>query len=529
MGTLGQFITIHAKPRLVFQVTATEIFSFGLKDSGHFSLSPAQIQSDEPISPLFIDFFDISRQSIAEALSPIGQLDDTGIDHLLRAYAKTASRAHYASRNHTQSKVAIPPSGKVLGPEELDMMIESSLDMWLTAGRFSDEFEVEFAKFLGVKYALAVNSGSSANLLAMTALTSPKLKDRQLKPGDEVISVAAGFPATIAPIIQNQLVPVFVDVDIPTYNINIAQLEASITPKTKAILIAHTLGNPFNLDAVMAISKKYNLWVIEDNCDALGAEYNGQKTATFGHLSTVSFYPAHHMTMGEGGAVMTQDRELYKIVMSYRDWGRDCWCAPGCDNTCQNRFGWALGSLPKGYDHKYIYSHMGYNLKITDWQAAIGLAQLKKLPQFIQKRRDNFAKLTTLLTPYTDHLILPQATPNSLPSWFGYLITVSPNSNVTRDDIVRHLDQQKVGTRPLFAGNMLRHPATLTSHFPMRLLDGELMISSSLTEADFAKLPNTETILNSSFWVGIWPGLTDEDLSRIASEIGVALTTSVTV
>ncbi len=442
------------------------------------------------------------------------------LDSVLRFVSRKVARVHFSLVTSRKKSSVIPPSGKVLDGDDLEAMIDASLDMWLTAGRYSDLFEAEFATVVGVKYALAVNSGSSANLLAISALTSPKLGDRRLVKGDEVITVAAGFPATITPIIQNGLIPVFVDVTLPTYDIDIAQIESSVTPRTKAIMVAHTLGNPFDLQAIMALAKRHNLWLIEDNCDALGATYNGQKTGTFGDIATCSFYPAHHMTMGEGGAVMTSNRELYKILMSFRDWGRDCWCLPGCDNTCQNRFGWSLGKLPKGYDHKYIYSHLGYNLKITDWQAALGLSQLKKLSRFVAARRERFDWLTELLQPYTAYLDLPVATPNSEPSWFGYLITVKPALGKSKHDLVTWLDKHGIGTRPLFAGNFLRHPASLNNPFELRLLNGPIQWSTELTDSDFAKLPVTERILEDTFWVGVWPGLTRADIERVATIIG---------
>jgi CDP-6-deoxy-D-xylo-4-hexulose-3-dehydrase len=381
-------------------------------------------------------------------------------------------------------------------------MVEASLDGWLTTGRFNDAFEKKLRDFLSVKFLITTNSGSSANLLAFSALTSPKLKERAIKLGDEVISVAAGFPTTINPILQFGAIPVFVDVDIATHNIDVTKIEAAISPKTKAIMLAHSLGNPFNLKVILEICKKHNLWLIEDNCDSLGSRYNGQLTGTFGDIGTLSFYPAHHITMGEGGAVFTNNAELKMIIESFRDWGRDCYCQPGKDNTCGKRFCWKLGDLPEGYDHKYTYSHLGYNLKITDMQAACGLAQIDKLDSFVQARKDNFVYLKNRLASCEESLILPEATPNSDPSWFGFLMTIRPESNLSRVDLINYLDQNKIGTRLLFAGNLTRQPYMLGRNF---------RISGDLTNTDF--------VMNNSFWVGVYPGLDEEMLSFIADKI----------
>lgn len=355
---------------------------------------------------------------------------------------------------------------------------------------------------MGVKHCLLVNSGSSANLLALTALTSPKLGDRQLKPGDEVITVAAGFPTTVNPIFQNQLVPVFVDIQLSTYDIDVSQLEAALSDKTRAIMVAHTLGNPFNLEALMAFAQKHDFWVIEDNCDAVGSLYAGKKTGTFGHLATVSFYPAHHITMGEGGALLTNDSRLKKIVESFRDWGRDCWCAPGVDNTCNKRFGWQLGDLPFGYDHKYTYSHVGYNLKMTDMQAAVGCAQLSKLPEFVAKRQHNFKFLHNQLQDLQDILSLPMATLKSDPSWFGFPLFVREDAAFTRNDLVQHLEEKRIGTRLLFAGNLVRQPAY-----------------KGLNYRVVGDLANSDRVMQGVFWVGVFPGLTEEMLVYTASTI----------
>lgn len=394
----------------------------------------------------------------------------------------------------------VPVSGKVFDEQELIHLMDASLDFWLTTGRYAQRFEKEFAKWMGHRYCLLTNSGSSANLLALTALTSEQLGDRRLQPGDEVITVAAGFPTTVNPIIQNQLIPVFLDVDIPTYNIDIKLLEAAVSERTKAIMIAHTLGNPFNLDEVTRIAKKYNLWLIEDTCDAVGAEYNGKKVGTFGDLATVSFYPAHHITMGEGGAVLTSNPKLKRIVESFRDWGRDCWCASGKDNTCNKRFGWQLGTLPHGYDHKYTYSHIGYNLKVTDMQAAVGIAQMKKLSEFIEKRRENYQYLKTALKNLEDIIILPEDTPNSKPSYFGFLITIRDQTGKTRNEIVKFLEQNLIGTRLLFGGNLLRQPA-------YKNIDHRVV----------GNLTNTDKVMNQTFWIGVHPGLSQEMLEYMVT------------
>ena len=381
-------------------------------------------------------------------------------------------------------------------------MVEASLDGWLTTGRFNDQFEAELAKFLGVKHLITVNSGSSANLVAFNALTSPKLGDRAIKPGDEVIGVAAGFPTTVNPILQFGAVPVFVDVELGTYNIDATKIEAAITPKTKAIMLAHTLGNPFNVDAVVAICKKHKLWLVEDCCDALGSTYRGQLVGTFGDIGTLSFYPAHHITMGEGGAVFTNNAELKRIAESFRDWGRDCYCPPGKDNTCSKRFCWKLGNLPEGYDHKYTYSHLGYNLKITDMQAACGVAQLQRAAEFVQTRKDNFAFLKDRLKSCEEFLLLPQASEHSDPSWFGFPITLKDNSPVTRLDLLTYLDQNKVGTRLLFAGNLTRQPYMLGRNFRV-----------------VGELTNTDVVMNNTFWIGVQPALTKDMMQFAVSKI----------
>ena len=408
----------------------------------------------------------------------------------------------YAPKNFEPGSTVIPMSGKVLDASELKAMVEASLDGWLTSGRFNDAFEKKLRDFLGVKFLITTNSGSSANLLAFSALTSPKLKDRAIKPGDEVISVAAGFPTTVNPILQFGAVPVFVDIDIASHNIDVTKIEAAISSKTKAIMLAHSLGNPFNLKVILEICKKCNLWLIEDNCDALGSRYNGQLTGTFGDIGTLSFYPAHHITMGEGGAVFTNNAELKMIIESFRDWGRDCYCQPGKDNTCGKRFCWKLGDLPEGYDHKYTYSHAGYNLKITDMQAACGLAQMDKLQSFIDARKKNFKYLHDRLQSCHDFLILPKATINSDPSWFGFLMTIKPEADVRRVDLLSYLDQEKIGTRLLFAGNLTRQPYMQGRNY---------RVSGDLT--------HTDVVMNDSFWVGVYPGLSEEMLDFMAAKI----------
>ncbi len=399
----------------------------------------------------------------------------------------------FANYDFAPGESPVPVSGRVFDSDDLKHLVDSSLDFWLTTGRYAEQFEREFAAFLGVRHALLCNSGSSANLLALTALTSEKLQDRRLKPGDEVITVAAGFPTTVNPIFQNNLIPVFLDIELGTYNVDVSHLEEAVSPRTRAIVLAHTLGNPFNLDAVLEMAQRHNLWVIEDNCDALGSLYRGRRTGSFGDLATVSFYPAHHITMGEGGCVLTNAPRLKTLVESFRDWGRDCWCDPGRDNTCGRRFEWQLGELPQGYDHKYIYSHIGYNLKLTDMQAAVGVSQLKKLPAFIEKRKHNWQRLYDGLKSLEEFLILPIPTEGSDPSWFGFLITVKPNAPFSRGQLIQFLESRKIATRLLFGGNLVRQPAYRGTQYRV-----------------VGNLANTDTVMSQTFWVGVYPGLTDE-------------------
>jgi CDP-6-deoxy-D-xylo-4-hexulose-3-dehydrase len=411
------------------------------------------------------------------------------------------SNIHFKEKNFIPGVSEVPVSGKVIGALELQNMVEASLDGWLTTGRFNHQFEDKLSKFLGIKCLLTVNSGSSANLIAFSTLTSPKLKERAIKKGDEIISVAAGFPTTVNPIIQFGAVPVFIDVKIPTYNIDENLVEGAITSKTKAIMLAHTLGNPFNIKKIKEICDKHNLWLIEDSCDALGSKFENKNVGTFGDLATLSFYPAHHITMGEGGAVFTNSIRLERIAESFRDWGRDCYCEPGKDNTCNKRFGWKLGDLPFGYDHKYIYSHLGYNLKITDMQAACGLAQLDRLEGFIKKRKENFNFLYKNLKKLEEFLILPEPEKDSDPSWFGFAISLRQNSSYNRNDLVKYLNENKIGTRLLFSGNLTKQPYMKDLTFKV---NGELR--------------NTDFVMENTFWIGLYPGLSLEHLDYVISK-----------
>lgn len=416
---------------------------------------------------------------------------------ILDLVARYHAEAHTPG-NFVPGQSVVPVSGKVYDSEDMMSLVDSSLDFWLTTGRFAEKFQREFSKYLGVRHAMLCNSGSSANLLAVSALTSPLLGDRRLKPGDEVITVAAGFPTTLNPIIQNGCIPVFIDVDLATHNVDVSKLESAVSEKTRAVIFAHTLGNPFNLAAVVEFCRRHKLWLVEDNCDALGSTYDGQLTSTFGDVATFSFYPAHHITMGEGGCVVTRTSRIRRAVETFRDWGRDCWCDPGKDNTCKKRFDWQLGELPAHYDHKYIYSHIGYNLKLTDMQAAVGLTQLRKLPGFIEARKRNWQRLHDGLESMDKWFVLPEATPKSDPSWFGFLLTIRPDAPFTRIELIRALDEKKIGTRLMFAGNLLRQPAYI-----------------GINHRVAGELTNTDLIMKNSFWVGVYPGLTNEMIDYV--------------
>lgn len=426
------------------------------------------------------------------------------LDLTAQYFAETSS-----SREFVPGVTPVPVSGKMIDAADVSAVVDSALDGWFTTGRFAEVFERNLASFVGVRCAALVNSGSSANLVALSALTSPKLGDRRLMPGDEVITVAAGFPTTVNPIFQNRLVPVFLDVTIPTYEIDVKQLETARSERTRVVFLAHTLGNTFDLDAVCAFTRKYNLWLIEDCCDALGSTYKGRNVGTFGDIATVSFYPAHHITTGEGGAVLTDKPSLQTLIESFRDWGRDCWCEPGRDNTCGKRFDWQLGSLPCGYDHKYIYSHIGYNLKATDMQAALGASQLAKLPEFIERRKANFDYLLKALAGVEGSLILPEATSHSDPAWFGFPIAVREDASFRREDLVRVLEEKKIGTRLLFGGNLLRQPAYRGCQYRV-----------------VGDLCNTDFVMNNVFWVGVYPGLTRPMLDFVAATITAFVTRS---
>lgn len=426
-------------------------------------------------------------------------MDAPALRQKILALVREFYAANWPPKPFVPGESPVPYGGRVFDAEELTSLVDSALDFWLTTGRYAEEFERQLAQWLGVGFASLCNSGSSANLLALSALTSPQLGERALVAGDEVLTVAAGFPTTVNPILQSQLVPVFVDVEVGTYNVDVAQIEHAIGPRTRAVMLAHALGNPFDLDAVLDIVRRHNLWLIEDNCDALGSTYKGRRTGTFGDLATLSFYPAHHMTMGEGGCVVGNQPLLKRLVESFRDWGRDCWCDPGHDNTCGKRFQWQHGTLPYGYDHKYVFSHVGYNLKLTEMQAAVGVAQLKKLPGFIEARKRNWQILYDRLKPLEEFFILPRATANSDPSWFGFPLTVRSSSPFTRSEIVEHLENRRIATRLMFAGNLVRQPAYSRVKFRVA---GELI--------------NTDVVANQTFWIGVYPGLTDAQLDYVA-------------
>lgn len=436
-----------------------------------------------------------------------GSLKSDKLDKILRLFTRYAASIYFNNFHKPRERKSIPAAGKLIDEDDLFNAIDASLDMWLTAGRFAQAFESRFSEKIGAKHCALVNSGSSANLLAVSALTSRKLGEKRLKPGDEVITVAAAFPTTITPIVQNNLVPVFVDIELGTYNFNPELLEKAVSKKTRAIFIAHTLGNPFDVEKAKGVAAAHNLWFVEDNCDALGSKYNGKYTGTFGDFATFSFYPAHHITMGEGGAVITADARLYDIVCSMRDWGRDCWCPPGRDNTCGKRFEWKLGSLPEGYDHKYIYSHLGYNLKVTDFQAAIGLSQLAKLDKFVKKRQNNFRLLYSGFKTMglDEYFVLPRWLPKSDPAWFGFSLTINERAQFHRKELIEFLEKKGIGTRLLFAGNILRQPAFTETALRFRVI---------------GELENTDRVCRDNFWIGVWPGISNKDIEYILEAFG---------
>lgn len=495
---LGLVYTIDEHLHILPMVTGS-----GKEPSKEIKIGNEDLAEGKVKEDYFLDTNSILAVERNTVLQKVGTINVHKKDQILRRMTQNIVEKHYEAvhapkREFVPGKTYIPYGGRVYDAEEIRMLADSTLDFWLTAGRFVKQFEEELANFLEVRHCSLTNSGSSANLLAISALTSYKLGERSLKPGDEVITTACAFPTTVNPIIQNNLIPVFLDVDVGTYNMQADKIEEVLSEKTKAIFLAHTLGNPFDLDKIMKMAQKYNLWLIEDNCDALGSKYNGKYTGTFGHIATLSFYPPHHITMGEGGALITNDNNLKTIIESFRDWGRDCWCEPGCDNSCGRRFGWQLGSLPYGYDHKYIYSHIGYNLKVTDMQAAVGLAQLKKLPDFIQARKKNWKLIRDGLSVFEDYFILPQVTPNSDPSWFGFVITIKESAPFSRNDIVTFLEENKIATRLLFAGNIIRQPCFENVNFRVH-----------------ADLKNTDFIMNHTFWIGVYPGLTREMIDYV--------------
>lgn len=526
MHTIGDIVCAAESPEtplLVLETAGTtlRVAAFcGAAAEGALPFGPEDIEAPEALAagtpqlPEAVDTWSISRLAAVRAQAwgcaqGCARLGGSAMDRVLRRMGRQTSRAHYAAvhapRPFEPGVSAVPVSGKCWGAEEMENLTEASLDFWLTAGRFCEAFEKRFAAILGRKHALAVNSGSSANLLAMSALASPLLKERQMRPGDEVITVAAGFPTTVAPIVQMGFVPVFVDVTAPTYNAVAEQVAEAVSPKTKAIFMAHTLGNPFDLAAVKAVAERHGLWLVEDSCDALGSTYaiNGgsRMCGAFGDLATFSFYPAHHITMGEGGAVVCDNPLLRKIVLSLRDWGRDCWCPPGKDDTCSHRYEWKFPLLPAGYDHKYVYSHLGYNLKISDMQAAVGLAQLDRLEGFTARRRKNFSLLQKALGPLDGKkILLPQATPNSAPSWFGYLLTLAPG--ISRQPLLEFLNSRHIGTRLLFAGNMTKQPCFENVRY----------------RAPFG-LDGTDAIMERTFWVGLYPGLSEDQIAYTAESI----------
>lgn len=518
------------KPGDIFVTEDQAGLCISAEDTGLRFLSVEEEGAGVKISPVWnaagsklqnpaVDCGSCSKIAVQLAGMPVGSIPENELDAVLRSYAVEAAKIHWRAFSAKKEKKYIPASGKVVGEEELALQIDATLDLWLTAGRYNEQFEQKFAEHLGSRYAVTVNSGSSANLLAITALTSHLLQERRLKPGDEVITVAAGFPTTVAPVLQNGLIPVFVDVDPETGNVVADQLEEAYSDRTGAVFLAHTLGNPFDLEKVKKFTDRHGLWLIEDNCDALGAQFNGRYTGTHGDIGTFSFYPAHHITMGEGGALVTENPLLRRVIFSFRDWGRDCWCGPGQDDSCSNRFSQQHGKLPFGYDHKYVYSHLGYNLKITDWQAACGVAQIEKLEWGAERRRRNFDLLKAALDKYSDYLYLPRAESAAVPSWFGFLLGVRADAPFKKQDLVTDIEQNGIGTRQLFAGNLLRQPVFTENCYPLRIRGGEQLNSDQLDEAEYALLPGTEQVVNGSFWTGVWPGLEPDEVDRIAAAI----------
>lgn len=497
---LGDLVEFQGQIGLVYEVREDKVQVLECAESG----PGVEITGEDVDSNLGTPLFVTTKMLLVDkgGVRRIGRLSSRKIDEVLRQLAYDVVDKHYAAVHSGEGFVPgetyIRYAGRVYDEEEMRALADATLDHWLTSGRFAQQFCDELSEFLGVKHCLLTNSGSSANLLAVCALTSPRLEDRRLKEGDEVITPACTFPTTVNPIVQNNLVPVFVDVDVGTYNLQVDKIEDALSPRTRAILLPHTLGNPFDLDKVLHICKKHDLWLIEDNCDALGSTYNGKYTGTLGDIGTISFFPAHHITMGEGGALITNDTQLKRAIVSFRDWGRDCWCDPGHDNTCGKRFEWQLGSLPYGYDHKFIYSHIGYNLKVTDMQAAVGVAQMKKLPQFIEARKENWKKLYDGLKDYEDYFVLPRTEEGSDPSWFGFVLTVREDAPFSRNEITSYLEENKIATRLVFSGNIIRHPSFEGVRYRI-----------------FDDLANTDFIMNNSFWIGVYPGLTDEMIDYV--------------
>lgn len=495
------FLVLDTKGIKVLATPITSITPAKLSRKIATNISKEDVQSNNDECQGFVQL-DRTVNLNQNSCRRVGSLQSEKLNEILRLFTRYAASIYFKNFHQPPKRKNIPASGKLIDENDLFNAIDASLDMWWTAGRFAQEFERTFPEKLGAKHCALTNSGSSANLLAISALTSRKLGEKRLKPGDEVITVAAAFPTTIAPIVQSNLIPVFVDIEVGSYNFNPELLEKAVSKKTRAIFMAHTLGNPFDIEKAKEVATAHDLWFVEDSCDALGSEYNGKYTGTFGDLATFSFYPAHHITMGEGGAVVTNDPQLHEIVCSIRDWGRDCKCPPGIDNTCGRRFAWKLGSLPEGYDHKYIYSHLGYNLKATDFQAAIGLSQLERLDRFVRKRRNNFRLLYSGFKKMSldEYFILPRWLIKSNPCWFGFPLTINERAQFHRRELIEFLEKQGIGTRLLFAGNILRQPVFTDNAPPFRVI---------------GKLENTDKVCRDNFWIGVWPGISNEDIKRV--------------